>query len=145
MFGVLYRFGVGEWGRRLKSSDWRRLKLCIHIRERLIGLTYIHVPFFYGFKFLIRKKDDFLIFSYLAKYAPLLENQVAAKNKLGGSFLNPMPAPTCADFFGIVSGALPLLILMLHYFAYHTPLVKDASGGGDLSGERSDATCTGEG
>jgi hypothetical protein len=46
-----------------------------------------------------------------------------------------MPAPTCADFFGIVSGALLLFILLIHYLTYHTPLVKDAGGGGDLSDE----------
>jgi hypothetical protein len=31
--------------------------------------------------------------------------------------------------------ALLLFISLFYYFAYHTPLVKNASGGGDWSGE----------
>jgi hypothetical protein len=51
-----------------------------------------------------------------------------------------MPAPTCADFFGIVSGALLLFNLLLYYFAYHTPWVKNPTA----ANHRSDDTYGGE-
>jgi hypothetical protein len=55
-----------------------------------------------------------------------------------------MAAPTCADFFGIVSGALLLLIRYSIIFTYHTPLVENQAAASHRSGERSDDTHIGE-